>query len=273
MLNLLIDNSEIFRGVYGIQSPASKEDVVAQVVRGVRLISDIQMFPPFSESELSGRLADLERKIRSNPEWGNAVFSLRIESHHRERQFFVFHIYWWFDDDSMLFSVTADTVSRGHLAKHREIHLPDFPALECLLIGLALKIPPANLLRRLKPFDVKMRSKLPEWLSNLPLLIGVLERRDYLVILHLPSETEPGKLSNMSRVRARLLVVICEERASIGFEAYLSPNVVKTTEDLVEKALAVSDEEKKKLRLILEGKADREDVIELLMLKLTSNLT
>lgn len=272
MLNLLIENSEILRRVYGIQSPASEGDVVAQVVKGVRMLSDIQMVPPLSESELSDGLAYLERKIRSNPEWGNAVLSLEIDSRLRERQFFVSHIYWWFYDDSLLFAVTADIVSKNRLASHREIRLPGFPALECLLIGLALEIPPENLLRRLESFDVEMRSKLPEWLSNLPLLIGVLERRDYLVILHLHPEIEPGKLLDRPSVRARLLVVICEERAGIGFDAFLSPDKVKTTEDLVEKALAVSDEEKEKLRLILEGKADREDVLGLFMLRLTSNL-
>lgn len=141
MLNLLIENSETRRRVYGIKSPASKGDVVAQVVRGFRLLSDIQVLSPLSESELSGRLAYLERRIRSSPEWGNAVLSLEIESHSRERWFFVSHIYWWFYDDSLLFAVDADIVSKNLLARHREIRLPDFPALECLLIGLTLQTP------------------------------------------------------------------------------------------------------------------------------------
>lgn len=272
MLNLLVENRKTFRKVYGIQSPASKEDVADQVIKGVRLLTSIQMVPSLSESELSDRLPDLERKIRSNPEWGNAVLSLEIDSRLRERQFFFTNIYWWFYDDILLFAVTADTVFEDRLARHREINLPGFPALECLLVGLALEIPPENLLRRLKSFDAEMRSKLPEWLSDLPLLIGVLEQRDYLVILHLPPEKEPGRLLDGSGVRARLLVVIREERAGAGFEAILSPDRAETTEDLVEKALVVSDREKEKLRLILEGKASREDVLELFMFKLTRNL-
>lgn len=117
-----------------------------------------------------------------------------------------------------------------------------------------------------------MRSKLPEWLSNLPPLIGVLERGDYLAILHLHPEIDPVELVNRLSVRARLLVVIREERAGIGFEALLHPDNAKTIEDLVERALVVNDEEKKLLRLVLEGKAGRADVLELLMIRSLGNL-